>query len=278
MKLSLIVENKTYEENITAEHGLSLLIESDEKVILFDSGATDALIRNAKTMGIDLSKVNLAFLSHGHYDHSGGFPAFGEINKASPIYIHENAFNEAYEIGKDGKPYGPNLGIRWSDEEKAALKNQIICNTEPVYVSDNIIISGSIPEQTREFTTERFLIKSGNGENEYETDTMAHEQFLIIIENNELFVFTGCCHTGVKPVVDYTKKLFPDKKIKLLFGGFHLYSSPKDILLNASERITSLDVEYFLPVHCTGLNATFRMKELLGERCIILNAGDKLYF
>ncbi len=35
MKLSLLVENKTYREGIHAEHELSLLIETDEKTILF---------------------------------------------------------------------------------------------------------------------------------------------------------------------------------------------------------------------------------------------------
>lgn len=275
MKLNLIVENKTYEDGIMAEHGLALLIETGEKTILFDSGKSHALINNGNRMNLDLSKVDFAVLSHGHYDHSGGFPDFNRINPNAPIYIHQNAFKEIYEMNEFGKPIGHNLGIQWDDKEKETIKENLIFTNEPLYITENIVISGSIPNEMREHKTGRFLEKVGS---EYKFDEMEHEQFLAINENEQLYIFTACSHTGVKPVVDYAKQLFPDMNIRLVFGGFHLYSSQIDLLLNAVDRITTMDVEYYMPVHCTGLKATFRMKELLGDRCVVLNAGDKLYF
>ncbi len=270
MKLSLIVENKTYRENILAEHGLALLIETDEKIILFDSGASDALIINSNEMDIDLSKVDLAILSHGHYDHSGGFPYFNKINPLANIYLQKNAFKQTFDIDKKGKPTEQNLGIRWADEEKIGLTPNLVFTDEPGYITDDIIISGSIPKHMRETRSGQFLEKSGD---EYVFDKMEHEQFLIIREKGDLYIFAGCCHNGVAPVINYTKKLFPDEKIKLLFGGFHLYELSGDKLSDEVRKIANLDVDYFIPVHCTGINAIVMMKELLGDRCIILNAG-----
>lgn len=275
MKLDLIVENKTYESGIIAEHGLALLIETGEKTILFDSGGSHSLINNAKAMDVNLAKVDFAVLSHGHYDHSGGFPDFNSVNPNAPIYLHQNAFKETYEIDESGKPKGSNLGIQWSDEDKKRLAPNLVYTSGPVFITDNMVISGSIPHEMREHETGRFLEKIGDG---YKFDEMEHEQFLAIKENNLLYLFSACSHTGVKPVVDYAKQLFPDTAIRMIFGGFHLFLSQMDLLLNAVDRIATLDVEYFMPVHCTGLKATFRMKELLGNRCLVLNAGDKLYF
>lgn len=275
MKLSLIVENKTYSEGIRTEHGLALLIETDEKIILFDSGESDAVINNANVMDIDLTGVDLAILSHGHYDHSGGMPLFNKIDPDAKIYIQKNAFNKSYDIDKKGKPTGNNIGIRWTDEEKKRIEPKLVFTEEPVYITDNIIISGSIPQKLRENGTERFLRESGES---YVHDDMDHEQFLIIRENGKLNIFSGCSHNGVVPIIEYTNMLFPGEEIRLLFGGFHLYNSKDDHLLFDVGRITSLDVEYFMPVHCSGLNAMFRMKELLDDRCILLNAGDKLFF
>lgn len=53
------------------EFGLSLFIESDDRRILFDTGAGEALIPNAVRMGIDPNSATDIVLSHGHYDHTG---------------------------------------------------------------------------------------------------------------------------------------------------------------------------------------------------------------
>lgn len=274
MKLSLIVENKTYDGDIQAEHGLSLLIETEEKTILFDAGESDMLIKNAEAMDIDLKEVDFAVLSHGHNDHSGGFPAFHKINPKANIYIQENALKESFEADKDGKPTGLNIGIPWTPIERTTLDASLRYTKEPVYITDNIVISGCIPEETREYHTERFFEKVGD---EYQADKMEHEQFLIIKEKGQLYIFNGCCHNGVVPVVEYAKELFPNEEIKLIFGGFHLYNSAHDSLLNEVNRITDLGSELYIPVHCTGLKAIHRMMDVLDDRCIIMNAGEKVY-
>ena len=96
MTITSLLENTAARAGIAAEHGLSLYIETATRRILFDMGQTDLFARNAEALGIDLSRVDLAILSHGHYDHGGGLAAFLEINQTAPVYLTEAAFLPHY--------------------------------------------------------------------------------------------------------------------------------------------------------------------------------------
>ena len=100
MKIISLVENTTVNYDIEAEHGLSLYIESKNYKILFDMGQTDLFLKNAKKLGVDLSQVDIAILSHGHYDHGGGLEEFLKINKKAYVYVSQYAFDTYYN-GKE---------------------------------------------------------------------------------------------------------------------------------------------------------------------------------
>ena len=71
-KITTLVENCVYGRKLKAEHGLSLFVEAGDNVVLFDTGASDLFIRNARLLHCDLQRVDYLVLSHGHSDHSGG--------------------------------------------------------------------------------------------------------------------------------------------------------------------------------------------------------------
>ena len=85
MKITSLVENTTADPRLGKEHGLSLYIEAAGKTLLFDMGQSGLFAQNARTLGLDLAKVDLAVLSHGHYDHGGGLTHFLELNKTAPV-------------------------------------------------------------------------------------------------------------------------------------------------------------------------------------------------
>ena len=91
MKWTVLSDNRACNDQLQTEHGLSILLETDKHRILLDTGASDVFIRNAERlrvgatagmqMGIDLSKVDYVFISHGHSDHAGGLKHFMAINE-----------------------------------------------------------------------------------------------------------------------------------------------------------------------------------------------------
>ncbi len=108
MKIWTLMENAAAREDLAAEHGLSLLIETGAHRILFDAGQTGAFAENAERLGLDLGMVDLAVLSHGHYDHSGGLLRFLECNGHAKAYVNQHAFDccwhgEDHYIGVDPK-------------------------------------------------------------------------------------------------------------------------------------------------------------------------------
>ena len=96
MKVTTLFENTACCEDILHGHGLSIYIETGSHKILFDMGPDDGFLKNARKMGIDLSAVDTAVLSHGHSDHGGGLEAFYRQNPQAKIYIHRAAFGDYY--------------------------------------------------------------------------------------------------------------------------------------------------------------------------------------
>lgn len=82
MKVCILADNRTLDsKRFRAEHSLAVLLQTADKQILLDTGASDAFIANTEQLGIDLSAVDYVFLSHGHADHTGGLSAFLQVNK-----------------------------------------------------------------------------------------------------------------------------------------------------------------------------------------------------
>ena len=55
MKAVMLVENTAlFATRLLAEHGFSLYIEDDEQKILYDTGCTDTVVKNAVKLGIKL--------------------------------------------------------------------------------------------------------------------------------------------------------------------------------------------------------------------------------
>ena len=96
MKITVLTENTSVSPDIGAEHGLSLYIETDNSKILFDMGQTELFAANASKLGVNLTSVDVAVLSHGHYDHGGGLKKFLEINPKASVYLHKRAFEPHY--------------------------------------------------------------------------------------------------------------------------------------------------------------------------------------
>ena len=260
MRITALAENTTSRDNLVAEHGLSLLIEANGRTVLFDSGQSDALVGNARTLGIDLALVDTAVLSHGHHDHSDGFPAFMGINDHATIYAHRGCdlphFHGEKYIGIDYALIGdPRLqlldgGLSLGD----GFEIVTYADDEPLVPID----SDNLEEE--------------DGERRH-LELFTHEQCLIVEEGAARVLISGCSHRGIANYMHWTRGL----GITHVVGGFHLMRLPLE-----SERIAATaDALLAHPVHyttchCTGTSQYKLLKKLMGDRLGYLSTGETL--
>ncbi len=275
MKIIFLSENKTDRPPYMGEHGLSIYIETPGHKLLFDAGASNLFLNHANYKKIDLSLVDHVIVSHGHYDHTAGLPDFIKINKAASIHIHPEGFHEVYGEENGVLDHDP-CSILWTEKQGGLLEPRISLSKEPVFINEDIVISGEIPEEYGNESLEDFYIKNKDGS--YIKDNMAHEQFLMIRENRKLYLFFGCSHKGVFPALRYARDFFPLEEIELLVAGMHLYNSDIEHVDSIIKELQTFNIQNLMPVHCTGIHAIARMKEMDHERVIIATVGDEYEF
>ena len=78
---------------MTKDWGFAALVEYQGKRILFDTG-NDAQVfaRNVAAAGVDLAQLDLAVISHRHFDHAAGLPYLLAVNPGVRIYVPKEAF------------------------------------------------------------------------------------------------------------------------------------------------------------------------------------------
>ena len=283
MKFKILVDNKTEKSRCKAEWGLAIAIETEGHKILFDTGASSMFADNAKALGVDLSEMEALVISHGHYDHTEGVPAFIEINETAPIYLHKNALGDIFGE-EDGKIDEDSCGILWDGAFTEKVRSRIQFGEGVYKIFDNVTVVGNIPWHPAFSATERFFRKihvtdaDGNAQLSFVQDEMDHEQFLVVEEGDTIHIFSGCSHKGVIATLEYAQKLFPGKKIGSLIAGMHMYplkSRQQDEIIDA---MLKMDVEWLVPLHCTGMEAIIKMKMKKGEKCLIASSGKSYEF
>lgn len=272
MKIKTLVENTSISNEFKSEHGLSLYIETRKHKLLFDLGASTLFIENAKILGIDLLEVDLVVISHGHYDHGGGLKSFLDINTKAKIYLNQKAFNMHYS----NRPAG--------EKSYVGLDEGLIPNDRFIFVGDHLIIDEEL-ELFSNVKGRRFS-PSGNQDlfmkvgTSFVKDDFAHEQNLIIKEDEKTLLVAGCAHNGIVNIIDYLKtkkECIPSNVI----GGFHLYNRSA----NKNEETTTVNQigEYlnntaskYYTCHCTGIESYNRLKDIMAEKINYLSTGSQL--
>jgi len=238
MKLTVLTDNVAG-SGFLAEHGLSFLVQTNGKSVLFDAGHTDVFLQNAIKLGLDLqNSVDTIVLSHGHWDHADGLR-----------YIHSKKL--VAHPGITMQRYRKNLNYIG-----VALSGQHIHErfdyhptVAPIEITEGVFFLGEIPRTTH-FESQTTPFSDNDGKLDFVPDDSA----LAIVENDALHVITGCSHAGICNIVHYAQNVTGISRIKSVVGGLHLKHNNRQ----TQETIACLkgmSIGHIFPSHCTGFNA-----------------------
>jgi len=275
MRVTVLVENTaSHDGRLAGEHGLSLYIEHRGLNILHDAGATGLFADNAATLGIDLSRVDIAVLSHGHYDHGGGLARFLGANGRARVYLARSAMEPHYaglpderrEIGVKAGELHPYRGrLRFVDAD--------------VVASPGVHLITRIGKVHPWVAFNRSLGSLDNGQ--VVPDDLSHELAMVVEMADGIVVFTGCGHQGVLNMVDASSARFEGQPILAVIGGFHLGGVPgKNLYVESDESVRRVGegllargVRMTWTGHCTGERAGRILRKVMGDRVALLRTG-----
>lgn len=250
LRITLLTEDSALPDTYyTAEHGLCLFIETGGKKILFDTGYSDAFIKNAALMGIDITDLDAVALSHGHYDHTWGLESLIRyyesrgVTKKPLLMAHPDAFIRKRSKGREiGMALGADILGAFFELRPAR---------GPEKLADGLLWLGEIPrviEPPRAFGKR---IVNWREEDDFLSDDTA----IAFSNGGGLVVITGCSHSGICNIVDYSIKLTGENKIADIVGGFHLLDEKGERLREIGEWLAGRAPEAVHACHCTDFQA-----------------------
>lgn len=242
---------------LEGEWGLSVHIAHRGTEILLDAGASGLFWENAKRLGIDLSRVNYAVLSHGHSDHSDGMETFFETVPEARFYVRPGC--DACYMLEDGKmTYGgvPQAVVERFGDWMTFVEGDL-SPSEGVW-----LIPHKTPGLAAYGEADGMYIARGG---KLEPDDYAHEQSLVIETDQGLVIFNSCSHGGADNIIREVGKTFPGKRLLALVGGFHLFRRTDGEVRALARRIRDTGVGAVYTGHCTGTRALEVLAEELGS-------------
>lgn len=270
MKIVTLLENTAVNAALRTAHGLSLYVETPRHRVLFDMGPDGGFLDNARVLGVDLSAVDVAVVSHGHYDHGGGLRAFCEANSRADLLIHMDAFGDFYALREGETPRY--IGL---DPELWELESRVIPTADAVRLDEELQLFSDVPlDFPTEMANAGLMVKTAQG---LRPDPFTHEQSLLVTAGGKAVVLAGCAHRGIVNILAGARQRLgraPDA----VFGGFHLFGLPEgeaqsDRLIDRVGQALLEGETVYYTGHCTGNYAYDRLRGILGSRLRPMQGG-----
>ena len=257
MKIQVLIENSS-NDHLLCEHGLSFYIQYHDHHYLLDASQSDAFMHNAKQLNIDLSLLDYAILSHGHYDHGNGF-TYLLAQYPLKIYAMANCVDSYYSNSKGTLRYiglDQNLKSRYYDHFHFI---------DQVTVLDDFYLIPHSTSNLKQIGSDTGLFKKVD--EKIIPDDFSHELSVVFKSEKGLIIINSCSHAGFENIVEEVKKALPNEKIYAYIGGLHLKQMvngkeccryDEQTLKSLCDYIQKEQIQKIYCGHCSG-NVTYEL-------------------
>ena len=265
---------------LRAEHGFSALVTvrsgTSSSTLVFDTGASpDALAVNAERLGIDIGAVQGVVLSHGHFDHAGGFDGLARLRGRSglPLTVHPAVWTRR----RLKLPGGRDLEL--PTLSRGALEREgfeVIERRQPSLLADGgILITGEVDRVTEFEHGMPPQHQAWDGQSWKHDPVVIDDQALVInVRGRGLVVVTGCGHAGVVNIIRHAMRLTGVSRLLAVIGGFHLNGPAfEPVIAPTVTALTELAPELIVPCHCTGWRAQQTLAAALPDAWVQTSVG-----
>lgn len=269
VRLTVLVENRSARPDLGAEHGFAVLVESRGQAVLFDTGASDLVVRNSRALGIDLSRVRSVALSHGHNDHTGGLSVvLDAVHPQASVHVHPAALERKYAV-RPGKP-PREIGMSHVPD-----RGRLRASTVAQELLPGVLWMGQVPRTTEyEDSGGPFFLDPEGGM----PDPLLDDTSLLISARSGPILLSGCAHSGIVNTLRHAAGLAGGKRFAAVLGGMHLGSASPERIGRTLADLGEFEMGMVGPAHCTGRAAQDAFREAYGRRCRDCPAGTVLEF
>ena len=259
-----------FDQLCCACHGFSVLLTGREggreRSMLFDVGPYPHVwLDNAKRLSVDLSAIEHVFLSHWHFDHSGGFPEVVEaIARARADAGHPAPVVDLHPDRPDRRGILTPAGVMVMLPDEPALDDieraggNIVSSDRPRAICDGLFFASGEIERVTEYETGLVGHHSFRGDQGAADPLIMDERFVAAcVKGRGVTVLSACSHAGVVNACLAAKKAFPDTPVDAVLGGYHLAGKPMEPRIEPTVRDLDALVSprIIAPGHCTGWRA-----------------------
>ena len=275
MKITIICENTVGRRVGLGEHGFSALIETNAGNYLFDTGGGHSVVRNCLELNKDLRTIKKIFLSHGHFDHTGGLPEVLKLTGKVDVHAHPDVFVDRVHVTEEnGKETRKFVGLPYKRKYLELLGANFILNTSFSEVAKGVFLTGEVPRKTSFEKPDPVLLAEIDGN--IDQDIFSDDQSLILDTEKGLILLLGCAHSGMINIIDYVFDKTGKENFYAILGGTHLDFLTQEQREESIKALKKIKLEKIGVCHCTGMRAAFRLQHEFGDRFFYGHVGSTL--